>query len=112
MLLAVLSHAQPQHVRFTGLPADISSRHVFVVDLTMRQASQTLAVVKHLQQQGVPDDQIVVVTFVATAEAVDALCKHSKKLNVVCAAMDVGVDAERAMVPGMGAFSTRWDEAQ
>lgn len=47
-------------------------------------------------------------SVIASREAVDAVCSYSSNVKMVVGAMDVGVDSDGCIVPGMGSFDERY----
>mmetsp|Transcript_14942 Transcript_14942/g.47637 ORF Transcript_14942/g.47637 Transcript_14942/m.47637 type:complete len:289 (+) Transcript_14942:10-876(+) len=95
-------------VAFQGLPEDVADRHVFVLDANLRSGRRCVATIDHLIRRGVDPEKITVLAVVASRDAIEAICNHSSDVKVVVGAMDMGVDSDGCVVPGMGSLEDRY----
>lgn len=93
---------------YRKLPGDIAKRHVLLMDPVMSSGDTASAAINVLVEAGVEEDRIVVLSLIASPEAVHKVCTKYKRLRVITSEIDQGVDAQNLVTPGVGDFGDRY----
>ncbi|WP_165191599.1 uracil phosphoribosyltransferase [Caulobacter soli] len=93
---------------YQNLPADIADRQVLLLDPMLATGGTALAAVELLLQQGVLEENIVFVAFIAAPEGVAALAGRYPKLRIVTSAIEERLNENAYMLPGIGDFGDRY----
>lgn len=96
------------HWYYENLPP-LSKRSVVVVlDPMLATGGSAEAAVRRLVERGVEPKNIYFVGIIAAPEGVARLERHVPRENIVLAAMDKGLNAQKYIVPGLGDFGDRY----
>ncbi len=79
-----------------------------LVEPALASARLVNAAIAALKEQGMEGESIVVICIVAAPEAVDEICAKHPDVQIITAALDVGVDRNGDIVPGAGSFDSRY----
>ncbi|MBA0812425.1 hypothetical protein Gohar_026395 [Gossypium harknessii] len=108
------------------LPKDISERHVLLLDLVLATGSLdgyiTILVtekvselgnsanhaIELLVQKGVPESHIIFLNLISAPEGIHCVCKRFPSLKIVTSEIDVALNGEFRVIPGMGEFGDRY----
>jgi uracil phosphoribosyltransferase len=93
---------------YQNLPADLAGRQVLLLDPMLATGGTAVAAVDLLLQQGVAEENIVFVAFIAAPEGVTVLASRFPKLRIVASAIEERLNENAYMLPGIGDFGDRY----
>lgn len=99
--------ALPQ-LYFSSLPPDIASSHVLLLEPMLATGGSALAAIDVLASEGVPINQIVLVSFLASPPALEAISEAHPYLKIVTSSIEDGLNGNAYMLPGIGDFGDRY----
>ncbi|KAJ6683757.1 hypothetical protein OIU85_007452 [Salix viminalis] len=79
---------------YEKLPADISSRHVLLLDPVLASGNSAC--------------NIIFLNLIAAPQGIHMVCKKFPKLKIVTSEIDVTLDEDLRVIPGMGEFGDRY----
>ena len=85
---------------FCKLPADISERHVFVLDPMLATGGSAVDAIAKLKREGA--ENIHFICIIAAPEGLEALTKTHPDVRVYCASLDERLDDNKYIIPGLG----------
>ncbi|KAL5727049.1 Uridine kinase-like protein 1 [Ranunculus cassubicifolius] len=97
-----------QELIFQKLPDDISERHVLLLDPILGTGNSAAKAIELLIQKGVPESQIIFLNLISAPEGIQLVCKRFPLLKVVTSEIDVTLNEEFRVIPGMGEFGDRY----
>ncbi|MFQ6644983.1 hypothetical protein Gotur_020352 [Gossypium turneri] len=98
-----------KHVTYNEkLPKDISERHVLLLDLVLATGNSANHAIELLVQKGVPESHIIFLNLISAPEGIHCVCKRSPSLKIVTSEIDVALNGEFRVIPGMGEFGDRY----
>ncbi|CAK7328163.1 unnamed protein product [Dovyalis caffra] len=107
----ILIHGEGNNGRqliYEKLPADISSRHVLLLDPVLASGNSAVKAISLLLSKGVPESNIIFLNLIAAPQGVHVICKKFPKLQLVTSEIDVTLDEDLRVIPGMGEFGDRY----
>ncbi|XP_057491150.1 uridine kinase-like protein 5 [Actinidia eriantha] len=107
----ILIHGEGDNGRqliYEKLPADISSRQVLLLDPVLASGSNAIKGISLLLSKGVPESNIIFLNLIAAPEGIHAVCKKFPKLKIVTSEIDVSLNKDLRVIPGMGEFGDRY----
>ncbi|KAM7509191.1 hypothetical protein LguiA_019644 [Lonicera macranthoides] len=107
----ILIHRQGNNGReliYEKLPADIASRHVLLLDPVLATGTSAVKAITLLLSKGVPESNIIFLNLIAAPEGVHAVCKKFPRLKIVTSEIDVSLNKDLHVIPGMGEFGDRY----
>ncbi|GFY87260.1 uridine kinase-like 5 [Actinidia rufa] len=108
----ILIHGEGDNGRqliYEKLPADISSRQVLLLDPVLASGSNAIKGISLLLSKGVPESNIIFLNLIAAPEGIHAaVCKKFPKLKIVTSEIDVSLNKDLHVIPGMGEFGDRY----
>ncbi|MBA0840579.1 hypothetical protein Goarm_003153 [Gossypium armourianum] len=90
------------------LPKDISERHVLLLDLVLATGNSANHAIELLVQKGVPESHIIFLNLISAPEGIHCVCKRFPSLKIVTSEIDVALNREFRVIPGMGEFGDRY----
>ncbi|KAH8929453.1 putative FUR1-uracil phosphoribosyltransferase [Atractiella rhizophila] len=93
---------------YAKLPEDIASRYVLLLDPMLATGGSAIQATEVLLTKGVPEERIIFLNLVASPEGIEAYTKRFKKIRVISAWVDEGLDERKYIVPGLGDFGDRY----
>ncbi|KAI4348301.1 hypothetical protein L6164_009037 [Bauhinia variegata] len=93
---------------YEKLPKDISERHVLLLDPVLATGNSANQAIELLIQKGVPESHIIFLNLISAPEGIHCVCKRFPSLKIVTSEIDVAINEEFRVVPGMGEFGDRY----
>ncbi|KAH6774392.1 uridine like 5 [Perilla frutescens var. hirtella] len=93
---------------YEKLPSDISSRHVLLLDPVLASGNSAIKAISVLLSKGVPEANIIFLNLIASPEGIHAVCKKYPKLKILTSEIDMSLNKDACVIPGMGEFSDRY----
>ncbi|KAB5516260.1 hypothetical protein DKX38_026908 [Salix brachista] len=93
---------------YEKLPADISSRHVLLLDPVLASGNSAVKAINLLLSKGVVESNIIFLNLIAAPQGIHMVCKKFPKLKIVTSEIDVTLDEDLRVIPGMGEFGDRY----
>ncbi|KAF9663605.1 hypothetical protein SADUNF_Sadunf17G0068800 [Salix dunnii] len=103
--LAVPTYAQ---LIYEKLPKDISERHVLLLDPVLATGNSANQAIELLIQKGVPESHIIFLNLISAPEGIHCVCRRFPSLKIVTSEIDVALNEEFRVIPGMGEFGDRY----
>ncbi|XP_015576189.1 uridine kinase-like protein 5 isoform X3 [Ricinus communis] len=107
----ILIHREGNNGRqliYEKLPADISSRHVLLLDPVLASGYCAVKAISLLLSKGVPESNIIFLNLIAAPQGIHAVCKQFPKVKIVTSEIDETLDNDFCVIPGMGEFGDRY----
>ncbi|KAL4192526.1 hypothetical protein AMTRI_Chr06g172430 [Amborella trichopoda] len=93
---------------YEKLPKDISERHVLLLDPVLATGNSAGQAIELLIQKGVPESHIIFLNLISAPEGIHTVCKRFPSLKIVTSEIDVALNEEYRVIPGMGEFGDRY----
>ncbi|KAL8112090.1 hypothetical protein AgCh_019697 [Apium graveolens] len=93
---------------YEKLPKDISERHVLLLDLVLGTGNSANQAIELLIQKGVPESHIIFLNLISAPEGIHCVSKRFPTLKIVTSKIDVTLNEEFRVIPGMGEFGDRY----
>ncbi|XXG78548.1 hypothetical protein AAC387_Pa08g2476 [Persea americana] len=93
---------------YEKLPKDISERHVLLLDPVLATGNSAGQAIELLIQKGVPESHIIFLNLISAPEGIHCVCKRFPSLKIVTSEIDVALNEEYRVIPGMGEFGDRY----
>ncbi|GLT33101.1 hypothetical protein SLA2020_077150 [Shorea laevis] len=93
---------------YEKLPKDISERHVLLLDPVLATGNSASQAIELLTQKGVPESHIIFLNLISAPEGIHRVCKRFPLLKIVTSEIDVALNEEFRVIPGMGEFGDRY----
>ncbi|KAF5476573.1 hypothetical protein F2P56_003313 [Juglans regia] len=93
---------------YEKLPKDISQRHVLLMDPVLATGNSAIQAIGLLVRKGVPESQIIFLNLISAPEGIHRVYKQFPSLKIVTSEIDVALNDEFHVVPGMGDFGDRY----
>ncbi|GAB4847961.1 Uridine kinase-like protein 1, chloroplastic [Ancistrocladus abbreviatus] len=93
---------------YEKLPKDISERHVLLLDPVLATGNSACQAIELLIQKGVPESYIIFLNLISAPEGVHCVCRRYPSLKIVTSEIDVALNEEFRVIPGMGEFGDRY----
>ncbi|KDP46392.1 hypothetical protein JCGZ_10232 [Jatropha curcas] len=107
----ILIHKEGSNGRqliYEKLPADISSRHVLLLDPVLASGNCAIKAISLLLSKGVPESNIIFLNLIAAPQGIHAVCNKYPKVKIVTSEIDATLDNDFRVIPGMGVFGDRY----
>ncbi|KAL9380825.1 hypothetical protein Peur_026482 [Populus x canadensis] len=107
----ILIHGEGNNGRqliYEKLPADISSRHVLLLDPVLASGNSAVKAINLLLSKGVVESNIIFLNLIAAPQGIHVVCKKFPKLKIVTSEIDATLDEDLRVIPGMGEFGDRY----
>ncbi|KAL6508192.1 Uridine kinase-like protein 1, chloroplastic [Orobanche hederae] len=93
---------------YEKLPKDISERHVLLLDPVLATGNSANQAIELLIRKGVPESHIIFLNLISAPEGIHCVCKRFLSLKIVTSEIDVALNEEFRVIPGMGEFGDRY----
>ncbi|KAI4336304.1 hypothetical protein L6164_014845 [Bauhinia variegata] len=93
---------------YEKLPKDISERHVLLMDPVLGTGNTASQAIELLIQKGVPESRIIFLNLISAPEGIHGVCKRFPYLKIVTSEIEVGLNDEFRVIPGLGEFGERY----
>ncbi|MBM9623435.1 uracil phosphoribosyltransferase [Streptomyces zhihengii] len=90
------------------LPAGIAASHVLLMEPMLATGGSALAALDVLRKAGVPDENVVLVNFLASPQGLERLGREAPAVRIVTSSVEDGLNEHAFMVPGIGDFGDRY----
>ncbi|CAN1321683.1 Uridine/cytidine kinase UKL1, chloroplastic [Linum perenne] len=93
---------------YEKLPNDISERHVLLLDPVLATGNSANQAIDLLVQKGVPESHIIFLNLISAPEGIHCVCKRFPSLKIVTSEIDISINDEFRVIPGLGEFGDRY----
>jgi uracil phosphoribosyltransferase len=93
---------------YSHLPSDIAERHVLLLEPMLATGGSANAAVGVLLTAGVPEENIVLVDFLAAPEGIRAVHRAHPLVRIVTSSIEERLNEHAFMIPGIGDFGDRY----
>ncbi|KAK4365760.1 hypothetical protein RND71_013640 [Anisodus tanguticus] len=93
---------------YEKLPKDISERHVLLLDPVLATGNSANQAIELLIQKGVPESHIIFLNLISAPEGIHCVCKRFPSLKIVTSEIDLMLNEEFRVIPGLGEFGDRY----
>ncbi|XP_061337593.1 uridine kinase-like protein 4 [Gastrolobium bilobum] len=97
-----------QQLIYEKLPKDISERHVLLLDPILGTGNSAVQAISLLLSKGVPESNIIFLNLVSAPLGVHVVCKRFPRVKIVTSEIDIGLNEDFRVIPGMGEFGDRY----
>ncbi|CAL0307340.1 unnamed protein product [Lupinus luteus] len=97
-----------QQLIYEKLPNDISNRHVLLLDPILGTGNSAVQAISLLLRKGVPESNIIFLNLISAPQGVHMVCKSFPRIKIVTSEIEVGLNEEFRVIPGMGEFGDRY----
>ncbi|TXG68028.1 hypothetical protein EZV62_009303 [Acer yangbiense] len=97
-----------QQLIYEKLPQDISERHVLLLDPILGTGNSAVQAISLLISKGVPEPNIIFLNLISAPQGVHVVCKSFPRIKIVTSEIDIGLNEDFRVVPGMGEFGDRY----
>ncbi|KAE8731492.1 Uridine kinase-like protein 1 [Hibiscus syriacus] len=97
-----------QQLIYEKLPQDISERHVLLLDPILGTGNSAVQAISLLIKKGVPESNIIFLNLISAPQGVHVVCKSFPRVKIVTSEIDIGLNEDFRVVPGMGEFGDRY----
>ncbi|GJN04136.1 hypothetical protein PR202_ga21658 [Eleusine coracana subsp. coracana] len=97
-----------QQLIYHKLPMDIAERHVLLMDPVLGTGNSAIQAIELLIRKGVPEDRIIFLNLISVPEGVHCVCKRFPRLKIITSEIDVGLNEEYRVIPGLGEYGDRY----
>ncbi|MFF3520135.1 uracil phosphoribosyltransferase [Streptomyces albidoflavus] len=93
---------------YKHLPGDIGSGHVLLLEPMLATGGSALAALDVLRDAGVPEENVVLVNFLASPTGLERVSLAAPDMKIVTSSVEDGMNEHAFMVPGIGDFGDRF----
>lgn len=93
---------------YKHLPGDIGSGHVLLLEPMLATGGSALAALDVLRGAGVPEENVVLVNFLASPTGLERVSLAAPDMKIVTSSVEDGMNEHAFMVPGIGDFGDRF----
>ncbi|GMJ11590.1 uridine/cytidine kinase 3, uridine kinase-like 3 [Hibiscus trionum] len=97
-----------QQLIYEKLPQDISERHVLLLDPILGTGNTAVQAISLLIKKGVPESNIIFLNLISAPQGVHVVCKSFPRVKIVTSEIDIGLNEDFRVIPGMGEFGDRY----
>ncbi|TYJ48926.1 hypothetical protein E1A91_A01G098400v1 [Gossypium mustelinum] len=97
-----------QQLIYEKLPQDISERHVLLLDPILGTGNSAVQAISLLIKKGVPESNIIFLNLISAPQGVHVVCKSFPRVKIVTSEIEIGLNEDFRVVPGMGEFGDRY----
>ncbi|KAG5550944.1 hypothetical protein RHGRI_009385 [Rhododendron griersonianum] len=97
-----------QELIYEKLPNDISDRHVLLLDPILGTGNSAVQAISLLIKKGVPESNIIFLNLISAPQGVHVVCKRFPRIKIVTSEIEVGLNKDFRVIPGMGEFGDRY----
>ncbi|KAL0362962.1 UNVERIFIED_CONTAM: Fructose-bisphosphate aldolase 5, cytosolic [Sesamum calycinum] len=89
------------------LPNDISDRHVLLLDPILGTGNSAVQAISLLIKKGVPESNIIFLNLISAPQGIHVVCKRFPRVKIVTSEIEIGLNEDYRVIPGMGEFGDR-----
>ncbi|KAG6530138.1 hypothetical protein ZIOFF_012360 [Zingiber officinale] len=107
----ILIHRQgdrDQQLIYHNLPEDIADRNVLLLDPILGTGNTAVQAISLLLQKGVQESNIIFLNLISAPQGLHAVCKRFPRVKIVTSEIELGLNSNSQVVPGMGEFGDRY----
>lgn len=93
---------------YSKLPPDVRDRYVMLVDPMLATGGSACKAIEVLKEAGVRESNIMFLNVVSCPEGLHRLYAQFPRVKVVTAAVDLKLNADKYIVPGLGDYGDRY----
>lgn len=93
---------------YENIPTFNPETPILLLDPMMATGGSSILAVNYLKSRGANENQINLISFLASPEGVKAFQMVCPEVNLLIAKVDEGLDANKWIVPGLGDFGDRY----
>ncbi|XP_068636435.1 uridine kinase-like protein 3 isoform X3 [Aristolochia californica] len=93
---------------YEKLPNDISDRHVLLLDPILGTGNSAVQAISLLIRKGVPEFNIIFLNLISAPQGVHVVCKAFPRIKIVTSEIEIGLNEDFRVIPGMGEFGDRY----
>ncbi|PIN09795.1 Armadillo/beta-Catenin/plakoglobin [Handroanthus impetiginosus] len=93
---------------YEKLPKDICERHVLLLDPVLATGNSANQAIELLIRKGVPENRIIFLNLISAPEGIHCVFKRFPSLKIVTSEIDVALNEEFRVIPGLGEFGDRY----
>ncbi|CAM8948378.1 hypothetical protein QQ045_017063 [Rhodiola kirilowii] len=97
-----------QQLIYEKLPKDISDRHVLLLDPILGTGNSAVQAINLLIRKGVPECNIIFLNLISAPQGVHVVCKSFPRIKIVTSEIEIGLNKDYRVIPGMGEFGDRY----
>ncbi|KAJ3678248.1 hypothetical protein LUZ60_002051 [Juncus effusus] len=97
-----------QQLIYHNLPQDISNRHVLLLDPILGTGNSAVQAINLLLEKGVQESNIIFLNLISAPQGVHVVCKKFPRIKIVTSEIELGLNEEYRVIPGMGEFGDRY----
>ncbi|KAL3355681.1 hypothetical protein AABB24_016720 [Solanum stoloniferum] len=97
-----------QQLIYEKLPEDIAQRHVLLLDPILGTGNSAVQAISLLLKKGVPESNILFLNLISAPQGVHVVCKRFPRIKIVTSEIEIGLNDEYRVIPGMGEFGDRY----
>ncbi|CAM8941214.1 unnamed protein product [Rhodiola kirilowii] len=97
-----------QQLIYEKLPQDISDRHVLLLDPILGTGNSAVEAISLLIRKGVPEPNIIFLNLISAPQGIHVVCKTFPRVKIVTSEIDIGLNKDFRVIPGMGEFGDRY----
>ncbi|XP_068636434.1 uridine kinase-like protein 3 isoform X2 [Aristolochia californica] len=97
-----------QQLIYEKLPNDISDRHVLLLDPILGTGNSAVQAISLLIRKGVPEFNIIFLNLISAPQGVHVVCKAFPRIKIVTSEIEIGLNEDFRVIPGMGEFGDRY----
>nr|GMC72356.1 uridine kinase-like protein 3 [Ipomoea batatas] len=97
-----------QQLIYEKLPEDIAERHVLLLDPILGTGNSAVEAISLLLKKGVPESKILFLNLISAPQGVHMVCKRFPRIKMVTSEIEMGLNKDFRVIPGMGEFGDRY----
>ncbi|KMZ66639.1 Uridine kinase [Zostera marina] len=97
-----------QQLVYHNLPKDIADRHVLLLDPILGTGNSAVQAICLLLSKGVKESSIIFLNLISAPQGVHVVCKRFPRIKIVTSEIEIGLNNDFRVVPGMGEFGDRY----
>lgn len=97
-----------QQLIYEKLPTDISDRHVLLLDPILGTGNSAVEAISLLINKGVPESNIIFLNLISAPQGIHVVCQRYPRLKIVTSEIEIGLNEDYRVIPGMGEFGDRY----
>lgn len=97
-----------QQLIYHNLPEDIADRNVLLLDTILSTGNAAVQAISLLLQKGVQESNIIFLNLISAPQGLHAVCKRFPRVKIVTSEIELGLNSNSQVVPGMGEFGDRY----
>ena len=97
-------------VKYEKLPCDLKNKYILVLAPVMNSGTRCETALSRLigEELQCREDRVIILSLIVSPQAVRRICSKFTKIRLVVSAVDVGLDENGKVIPGIGDFGKRY----